>query len=102
MHLPGELHGLYLAADDAAATEALDRFSRLYADDPLPEFYKVVDRLLRWSPEIFAFHKAVADLQRPAGGHQQQARRAQAHGVWLRQPVNFEARGLLLCPGAPT
>lgn len=34
-----ELHGLYLATDDAAAMECLDRFSRLYADDPLPEFY---------------------------------------------------------------
>lgn len=53
-----ELHGLYLAADDAAAMECLDRFSRLYAEDPLPEFYKVVDTLLHWSPAIFAFHKA--------------------------------------------
>ena len=38
-------------------SEALDRFADLYADDPLPEFYKVVDTLLRWAPEIFAYHR---------------------------------------------
>jgi hypothetical protein len=28
----------HLAESEAAATEALDRFARLYQDDPLPEF----------------------------------------------------------------
>ena len=40
--------------DGAALTNVQD----LYASDPLPEFYKVVDTLLAWAPEIFAFHKA--------------------------------------------
>jgi hypothetical protein len=53
-----ELHGLYLAEYEEAAMAALDRFARMHSYDPLPEFYKVVDTLLKWAPEIFAFHKA--------------------------------------------
>ena len=53
-----ELHGLYQADDEAAAMEALDHVAPLYQDDPLPEFYKVVDKLLKWAPEIFASHRA--------------------------------------------
>ena len=41
-----ELHGLYLADDEEQAMAALDRFAGLYTEDPLPEFYKVVDTLL--------------------------------------------------------
>ena len=53
-----ELLGLYQAEDQRAAMEALDRFARLYEHDPLPEFYRVVDTLLRWAPEIFSFHRS--------------------------------------------
>jgi Transposase len=53
-----ELHGLYLAENEEEASQALDRFARLYQDDPLPEFYKVVDTLLKWAPETFAFHRS--------------------------------------------
>ncbi|HEX2064801.1 MAG TPA: ISL3 family transposase, partial [Acidimicrobiales bacterium] len=49
-----ELHGLYVAESEEEATAALDRFARLYQHEPLPEFYKVVDTLLKWAPEIFA------------------------------------------------
>lgn len=52
-----ELYGLYQADDETEAMAALDRFADLYAEDPLPEFYKVVDTLLRWAPEIFAYHR---------------------------------------------
>ena len=44
-----ELHRLYLAEDEEAAMAALDRFDALYAEDPLPEFYKVVETLLKWA-----------------------------------------------------
>ncbi len=84
-----ELHGLYLAEDEEGAMAALDRFDALYAEDPLPEFYKVVDTLLKWAPEIFAFHRKRAHHQRPARGHQRETRGAQAHGLWLRQRLQF-------------
>ena len=35
-----EVHGLYLAEDEEPAMAALDRFSRMYQDDLLPEFYR--------------------------------------------------------------
>ena len=37
---------------------ALDPFATLYVADPLSKFYEVVDVLLPWALEIFAFHKA--------------------------------------------
>lgn len=97
-----ELHGLYLATDDAAAMECLDRFSRLYADDPLPEFYKVVDTLLHWSPEIFAFHKAGRISNGRLEGTNNKLGVLKRMAFGFVNAANFEARGLLLCPPAPS
>ena len=94
-----ELYGLYQAPDEAAAMEALGRFADLYGQDPLPEFYKVVDTLLRWAPEIFAFHRT----GRPTNGRLEGTNNKL--GVLKRMAYgfvnadNFAARGLLLCPG---
>lgn len=93
-----ELHGLYLAEDEAGAMEALDRFSRLYADDPLPEFYKVVDTLLRWAPEIFAFHRAGRISNGRLEGTNNKLGVLKRIAFGFVNASNFEARGLLLCP----
>ncbi|MGH9150867.1 MAG: transposase [Acidimicrobiales bacterium] len=77
-----ELHGLYLAEDDAAAMDSLDRFSRLYVDDPLPDFYKVIDTLLHWSPEIFAFHKG----REGPGLWSMPMRKVRRSGIGRREP----------------
>lgn len=93
------LYGLYQADDLQAAEEALGRFVDLYADDPLPEFYKVVDTLLRNAPEIFAFHKT----GRPSNGRIEGTNNKL--GVLKRVAYgfvnvdNFAARGILTCPG---
>ncbi len=97
-----ELHGLYLAEDEEAATAALDRFSLLYADDPLPEFYKVVDTLLHWAPEIFNFHRGgrISNGRMEGTNNKLGVLKRMAFG--FVNAANFEARGLLLCPGTPT
>ena len=94
-----ELYGLYEAPDEETAMEALDRFADLYADDPLPEFYKVVDTLLRWAPEIFAFHKAgrVSNGRIEGINNKLGVLKRVAYG--FVNVDNFTARGILTCPG---
>ena len=58
-----ELHGLYLADDQAGALAALDRFTDLYQTGDLPEFHKIVNTLLAHMPR-FAWHAA----GRPSNG----------------------------------
>jgi transposase len=95
-----ELYGLYLAADEAEAMAALDRFADLYVADPLPEFYKVVDTLLAWAPEIFAFHKAgrLSNGRMEGTNNKLGVLKRMAYG--FTNADNFAARGLLLCPGS--
>lgn len=95
-----ELYGLYLAADEAEAMAALDRFAHLYQSDPLPEFYKVVDTLLAWSPEIFAFHRASRISNGRMEGTNNKLGVLKRMGYGFTNADNFAARGLLLCPGS--
>ena len=76
----------------------------MYAEDPLPEFYKVVDTLLRWAPEIFAFHKAGRISNGRLEGTNNKLGVLKRMAFGFVNASNFEARGLLLCPapaGAP-
>ena len=92
----GELHGLYLADDEAGALEALDRFCDLYAGGDLPEFHKIVNTLLATLPQILAWHTA----DRPSNGRIEgtnnllQVLRRSAHG--FTNPENFAARAFLV------
>ena len=95
-----ELYGLYQAPDEQEAMAALDRFADLYADDPLPEFYKVVDTLLRWAPEIFAFHKAGRVSNGRIEGINNKPGVLKRVAYEFVNVDNFTARGILTCPGA--
>ena len=91
-----ELHGLYLADDEAGALKALDRFCDLYATGELPEFQKIVDTIIAWSDEILAWHHT----NRASNGRIEgtnnllQVLRRTAHG--FTNPNNFAARGILI------
>jgi transposase len=97
-----QLYGLYQAEDEDEAMAALDRFADLYAQDPLPEFYKVVDTLLRWAPEIFAYHRTgrVSNGRLEGTNNKLGVLKRMAYG--FVNADNFAARGLLLCPGSGT
>lgn len=95
-----ELYGLYQAADEAEATVALDRFADLYSEDPLPEFYKLVDTLLRWAPQVFAFHKASRASNGRLEGTNNKLGVLKRMAYGFVNADNFAARGLLLCPGS--
>ena len=94
-----ELYGLYRAPDETEAMAALDRFADLYADDPLPEFYKVVDTLLRWAPEIFAYHRSGRASNGRLEGINNKLGVLKRVAYGFVNADNFAARGLLLCPG---
>ena len=95
-----ELYGLYLAENEAEAMAALDRFADLYATDPLPEFYKVVDTLLAWSPEIFAFHRVGRASNGRMEGTNNKLGVLKRMAYGFTNADNFAARGLLHCPGS--
>ena len=92
----GELHGLYLAKDNKAALEALDRFADIYGSGLIPEFSDTVDTFLAWHEQILGWHHT----GRPSNGPIEstnnllQVLRRKAHG--FTNYTNFEARGLLL------
>lgn len=66
----------------------------------IPEFHDVVDTLLAWSTEILAFHDEgvghISNGRLEGTNNKLQVLRRVAHGFVNR--VNFEARGILVCP----
>ena len=93
-----ELHGLYLAESEDEAMAALDRFADLYQADMVPEFYKVVDTLLHWAPEIFNFHKAGRWSNGKMEGTNNKLGVLKRMAYGFVNADNFEARGILLTP----
>ena len=91
-----ELHGLYTAGDHHGALDALGRFCDLYETGELPEFHDIVNAIIAWSDEIFAWHHTDrANNGRIEGTNNLlQVLRRTAHG--FTNAANFEARGLLI------
>jgi len=94
-----QLYGLYQAESEEEAMAALDRFADLYSDDPLPEFYKVVDTLLRHAPEIFAYHRTGRITNGRLEGTNNKLGVLKRIAYGFVNADNFAARGLLLGPG---
>jgi transposase len=93
-----ELHQLYPADDEDEAMAALGRFADLYQADMVPEFYKVVDTLLHWAPEIFNFHKAGRWSNGKMEGTNNKLGVLKRMAYGFVNASNFEARGILLTP----
>lgn len=96
------LYGMYVAANDEEANQALAAFIEVWQDTGLDEFDKLVGTLLEWGDEIFAFH----DTDRVTNGRIEGSNnklgvlKRVAYG-FVSVP-NFAARALLLTPGMPT
>lgn len=96
-----ELHGLYLAEDEAGAMEASTGSPASTRRTPYRVLYKVVDTLLKWGRRSSPSTRAGRISNgRPEGTNNKP-------GVLNRMAFgfvnasNFEARGLLLCPPRP-
>ena len=90
-----EMYGLYEADDIEGAIEALKRFADLYDTGQIPEYHDVVDTILNWSDEIFAWHHN-RHSNGPLEGINNliQTLRRTAHG--FTNYDNYATRGLLL------
>jgi transposase len=96
------LHRIYLAEDDQGANQALGEFLDAHYHRSLPEFESLLDTLLMWGDEIFAFH----DTNRATNGRLEGTNNKL--GVLKRiaygfvSATNFAHRALLLTPGMPS
>lgn len=96
------LYGIHVAADDEEANQALGAFIEVWQDTGLDEFDRLVETLLEWGEEIFAFH----DTDRVTNGRIEGSNNKL--GVLKRvaygfvNTSNFAARALLLTPGMAT
>ena len=92
-----ELHGPLLSSTTTTErSKALGRFCDLYQTGELPEFHNIVDTILTWSDEIFAWHHT----NHPSNGRIEginnllQILRRTAHG--FTNPTNFQTRAILI------
>lgn len=96
------LYGIYVAADDNEANQALAAFIDCYQDHPLPEFEKLCETLLEWGDEIFAFHDTdrITNGRIEGSNNKLGALKRVAYG--FTNVTNLAARALLITPGMPT
>lgn len=84
------------------ANQALGAFIETWEETPLVEFDRLIETLLEWGDEIFAFH----DTDRATNGRIEGTNgklgvlKRVAYG--FVNVANFAARALLLTPGMPT
>ena len=91
-----ELYQLYEAEGLDGANQALGRFADLYATGQIPEYHQVVDTIIAWGAEIFAYHNSRRASNGPIEGINNllQVLRRVAHG--FTNPDNFAARAILV------
>ncbi len=94
------LYDVYEASDDAEADAALWRFADLYAEHELPEFYGVVDTLLKWAPEILAFHATGRTTNGRLEGRNNKLGVLKRMAYGFVSISNFRARAILISPPA--
>ena len=92
------LYGIHLAADGEAANQALGAFIDAYDTQPLPEYDKIIDTLLAWGDEIFAFHDTDRVTNGPLEGTNNKLGVLKRIAYGFTNAGNFAHRALLLTP----
>lgn len=95
------LHRIYLAQDDAEANQALADFIDGHHTRTLPEFEPLIDTLLKWGDEIFAFHDTDRLTNGRLEGTNNKLGVLKRIGYGFVNHHNFGDRALLLCPAVP-
>lgn len=93
------LYGIHLAADDTEANQALGAFIAAYQDQPLPEYEQIIDTLLAWGDEIFAFHDTDRVTNGTIEGTNNKLGVLKRIAYGFTNAANFGHRALLLTPG---
>ena len=91
-----ELYQLYEADDWEQANQALGRFADIYDSGQIPEYHEVVDTIIAWGEEIFAYHTTRRASNGPLEGINNllQVLRRVAHG--FTNYGNYAALGILV------
>jgi transposase len=93
------LYGIHLAEDSDQANQALGAFLDIYDTHPLVEFDKLVETLLEWGDEIFAFHDTDQVTNGRIEGTNNKLGVLKRIAYGFVNVTNFGARALLLTPG---
>lgn len=95
------LHRIYLAGDETEANQALAEFIEGHYTRSLPEFEPLIDTLLKWGDEIFAFHDTYRVTNGRLEGTNAKLGVLKRIAYGFVNPDHFAHRALLLCPGVP-
>lgn len=95
------LYGIYLAEDSEEANQALGAFIEIWQETPLVEFDRLVETLLEWGDEIFAFHDAGRVTNGRIEGTNNRLGVLKRIAYGFVNTDNFAARALLATPGMP-
>lgn len=93
------LHRIYLAADEEQANQALGEFLDAHYTRTLPEFEPLLDTLIQWGDEIFAFHDTGRASNGRLEGTNNKLGVLKRIGYGFVSATNFAHRALLLTPG---
>ncbi|MFP5331959.1 MAG: ISL3 family transposase [Acidimicrobiia bacterium] len=93
------LYGIHLAQDAEEANQALGAFIDIWQDTPLVEFDRLVETLLEWGDEIFAFHDTGRITNGRIEGTNNRLGVLKRVAYGFVNVSNFAARALLLTPG---
>jgi len=96
------LHRIYTAEDNEGANQALGEFLDAHYTKSLPEFEPLLDTLLAWGDEIFAFHDTDRATNGRLEGTNNKLGVLKRIGYGFVSPTNFSHRALLLTPALPS
>jgi transposase len=96
------LHRIYTAEDAQEANQALGEFLEGHYTRSLPEFEPLLDTLLDWGDEIFAFHDTDRATNGRLEGTNAKLGVLKRIGYGFVSATNFGHRALLLTPGVPS
>jgi transposase len=92
------LYGVYEAATEADAARRIEEFVHKWAELPVPEFKSVLQVLVKWLPEILAFHRCSRITNGRLEGENNKLGVLKRIAYGFVNPGNFGARALLWCP----
>jgi transposase len=93
------MHGAWYEAEtEAEAAQRIEEFVHEWAELPVPEFKTVLRVLIKWLPEILAFHRENRVTNGRLEGQMNKLGVLKRIAYGFVNPDNFGARALLWCP----
>jgi len=101
-HLVQMLYGIYQADSEDEAAEKVTEFVHKWSKQELPEFKDVLKVLVKWLPEILAFHREnrITNGRLESQNNKLGVLKRIAYG--FVNADNFGARAMLWCPPMPS